>query len=1018
MSLLNRQRTRTMEVADHTNTEKSELSKAARLVMLGDRIVACNGHALTLFDAGRDDVLGRSLLDFSAPTQPDGTPSASALAEKLEGVDADFGEPFHWTCQLSSGSTFPVLTVVGSTTIRGQNFTQLLLFSDKIGGRAAGKADGPASALERSKDAILITNISGVITYVNPAFEEIYGYDAAEILGQDPGILNAGLQPKEIYDELWKTIQTKEAVSAEIINKTKTGQLIQVDATNNPILNAEGEIVGILSLHRDITVRKLNEERLRAAYSDLERRVARQVILLGESNVLRRELSEELERARQRLKRRDLQIRHSFQVAKAFAAASDLVDLYEIAVARFREFFGYYHVRLFHMDAQQGDLELVAATETVEQQPVEEGYRVLLGEGVVGEAAESGAVILVADSASDPSWQLDSTLPDTKCELAVPLFIGDDLFGVIDLHSEALGSFGEEEIRFLESLGGLLARAILNLQVRTELSERLLELSRLQLMFSREGSLEHRSYKGVPPEGYRLPGSADRFTSPPLEGDAIDSRSGVLAGRSRDSEKGVIAAPMSVRGEIIGALEIMADPAQPLSDEDRELLESITVPVAEALESARLLEQTRKHALEMGVVAQVSAAASTILDAEKMLQTVVTLTRERFDLNHVAVFVLEDDTLFQVALATDAGETGMEEAPVELELADATSFISRAAQKGEPVNLPDVGTEYQEPSGLWPAEIRSVLAIPLLVGDETLGVIDLRSNTVDRFTEDEVRIHTTLAAQVAVALKNAYLYANQLETAEKLREVDRLKTEFLASMSHELRTPLNSIIGFADVLLEGIDGPLTVRTREDVSLIRDSGQHLRTLIGDMLDLSKIEAGMMELRYEEVDLAGVAREMIANTKSLAHGKNLVVEYRLDPNLESIEVDRTRFKQILLNLMGNAVKFTEEGSVTLSIQDQNENLLVGVSDTGIGIKVEDMPLVFEQFRQIDGDLTVQRGGTGLGLPISRRLVELHRGEMWVESEPGEGSTFWFTIPKKKPRPRKKRTGTSPFTRPFDE
>jgi signal transduction histidine kinase len=484
---------------------------------------------------------------------------------------------------------------------------------------------------------------------------------------------------------------------------------------------------------------------------------------------------------------------------------------------------------------------------------------------------------------------------------------------------------------------------------------------------------------------------------------------------------------MSVRGEVIGALEIVDDPAQPLSDEDRELLESITVPVAEALESARLLEQTRKHALEMGVVAQVSAAASTILDAEKMLQTVVTLTRERFDLNHVSVFVLEEDTLFQVALATDDGDggpatddgdRGLEEAPVELELTNADSFISRAVQSGQPVNLANVGTEYQEPSGIWSAETRSVLAIPLLVGQETLGVIDLRSNTINRFTEDEVRIHTTLAAQVAVALKNAYLYANQLETAEKLREVDRLKSEFLASMSHELRTPLNSIIGFADVLLEGIDGPLTDRMQEDVTLIRDSGRHLRTLIGDMLDLSKIEAGMMELRYEEVDLADVAREMVANTRSLAHGKNLEVEYRLDPNLDAIEVDRTRFKQILLNLMGNAVKFTEEGSVTLSIQDQNENLLVGVSDTGIGIKVEDMPLVFEQFRQIDGDLTVQRGGTGLGLPISRRLVELHRGEMWVESEPGAGSTFWFTIPKKKPRPRKKRTGTSPFTRPFEE
>ena len=189
--------------------------------------------------------------------------------------------------------------------------------------------------------------------------------------------------------------------------------------------------------------------------------------------------------------------------------------------------------------------------------------------------------------------------------------------------------------------------------------------------------------------------------------------------------------------------------------------------------------------------------------------------------------------------------------------------------------------------------------------------MDLQSNIRNRFSEDDIRIHTTLATQVAVAWKNAKLYAEQLETAKRLRQVDRLKTEFMASMSHELRTPLNSIIGFSDVLLEGMDGTLTERMTEDVTLIRDSGRHLRELISEILDMSKIEAGMMELRYGTLDVGQIAREIIANARSLIYNKDIDVQLQLDPKLTRIEADRTRLLQILYNLMSNAIKFTNEG-----------------------------------------------------------------------------------------------------------
>jgi signal transduction histidine kinase len=198
---------------------------------------------------------------------------------------------------------------------------------------------------------------------------------------------------------------------------------------------------------------------------------------------------------------------------------------------------------------------------------------------------------------------------------------------------------------------------------------------------------------------------------------------------------------------------------------------------------------------------------------------------------------------------------------------------------------------------------------------------------------------------------------------------------------------------------------------EDVTLIRDSGRHLRELISEILDMSKIEAGMMELRYDIVSLSQVAKEIVASARSLTHPKDIEVHLELDPKLKDIEADRTRLVQILLNLMGNAVKFTNSGTVKLVLEDAGENVYFAVEDTGIGIHEKDIPIIFEQFRQIDGSLTRKAGGTGLGMPISKSLVELHGGEMAVQSTPGVGSVFSFTLPKQKPFTQRRPTGPLP-------
>jgi signal transduction histidine kinase len=439
-------------------------------------------------------------------------------------------------------------------------------------------------------------------------------------------------------------------------------------------------------------------------------------------------------------------------------------------------------------------------------------------------------------------------------------------------------------------------------------------------------------------------------------------------------------------------------------------LESISVQVAEALESARLLEQTQKNAVDMETVAQVGAAASTILRTQELLQTVVDLTQERFGLYYVSVFALDEHEGILTKLSGTQMPVPSEEstATTTIKLNREHSLIAISGRTKGPVIANDVINDPNYFPVSFLPDTRSEMVIPLIVGDEVLGVLDLQSDVPNRFGEDDLRIHTTLAAQVAVAWKNALLYAEQLETAKRLREVDRLKSEFMASMSHELRTPLNSIIGFSDVLLEGIDGDLNERMVEDVTLIRDSGRHLRELISEILDMSKIEAGMMDLRYDVVDVSQVAKEIIANTRSLSFAKHIDVRLDLDPKLDKIEADRTRLIQILLNLMSNAVKFTNEGSVSLIIKDGGEDVLFSIEDTGIGIDERDIPIIFEQFRQIDGSLTRKAGGTGLGMPISKSLVELHGGEMEVQSKPGVGSVFSFTIPKLRPSDNKQTTG----------
>ncbi|NOH04039.1 MAG: hypothetical protein HND47_19750 [Chloroflexi bacterium] len=254
--------------------------------------------------------------------------------------------------------------------------------------------------------------------------------------------------------------------------------------------------------------------------------------------------------------------------------------------------------------------------------------------------------------------------------------------------------------------------------------------------------------------------------------------------------------------------------------------------------------------------------------------------------------------------------------------------------------------------------------------------------------------------QVSIHLEAMRLTEELRKRAAELKELDRLKSAFLANMSHELRTPLNSILGFTDVMLEGLDGKLTEYMDTDLRLIQKNGQHLLHLINDVLDMAKIESGRMNLHAEMFKVHTVLDEVVGITSALASEKNLAlfIEEDSDRNVE-IYADSTRIRQVLINLVNNAIKFTEKGRISVCVKPmEGARVLVTVKDTGLGIPADHLEAIFQEFTQVDSSTTRKAGGTGLGLPISRRLVEMHGGRLWAESSgvDGEGSAFHVELP----------------------
>ena len=471
--------------------------------------------------------------------------------------------------------------------------------------------------------------------------------------------------------------------------------------------------------------------------------------------------------------------------------------------------------------------------------------------------------------------------------------------------------------------------------------------------------------------------------------------------------KGFLAAPLVVSGVWLG--HVLAVYQQNIYFNTSEVRRMMTLigQAAVAIQNLHLLEETRLRNEELAAINSVIAAASRSLELNEMLQEVLAKALEtvNFQTGLISLVRPENHELYLAvhqnlpdAISQKLTVSGLDGTLCDLVYRSGQTMSIRDMADSAPIDV----------SGLITLGLRSYLGAPLVSKGQILGTICIFGQQPEPNNELKLSMIQAVGQQVGAAIENARAYELSQKAVEEMREVDRLKSQFLANMSHELRTPLNSIIGFSRVILKGIDGPINEVQEQDLGAIYNSGQHLLNLINDVLDLSKIEAGKMELSFEDqVNLNDLIQSVMSTVTGLVKDKPIKLIKDLDPNLPVIRADPVKVRQILINLFSNAAKFTETGFITISAHPQTgpngkPEVRLKVTDTGPGIAPEDQAKLFQPFSQVDASLTRKTGGTGLGLSICRHLVEMHHGQIGLESEVGKGSTFYFTLPVASPDP----------------
>ena len=774
--------------------------------------------------------------------------------------------------------------------------------------------------IDRTDNAVFITDPRGVIQYVNPGFEKVYGYKAEEVLGNTPRIIKSGLIPNEQYKDFWKTLLDGGTITGEITNRAKDGRLLYISGTNSPILDENGKILGFLSVHQDISERKKSEEALEKSEADLRALFAamEDVVIVVDKNGryeriaptnpgrLVRPPSELLGKLMHEVMDKATADRFVAAIQQTLATSEKVQLEYELPVGNESYWF------LANLTKLDEDKVFWVARDITERKKSEEELR---------KSQEQYA--LAAEGANDGLWDWDIANNEIYYSPRWKSMLGYEV-------NELTNGFADWERLIhpddhdyaINALDDYLTNKADTYDVEIRLHHK-----NGDWIWIRDRGKALRDASGM---AIRMAGSHSDITQRKIAEESLRRRNDYLAASS-----------------------------------------------------------------EIGKI------VTSTLDLNTIFTRTVNLIIDRFSFYHASIFIVEE-TGFNIALRESTGIAGaeMKRNRHMLPINDK-SVVGKVAQNGQAVIVNDVHADPTHKFNPLLPETRAEAAIPLRVGNRVIGAIDIQSKIAGAFTEDEIAVMQTLADQIAVAIDNARSFELSQQAVMEMREIDRLKSQFLANMSHELRTPLNSIIGFSRVILKGIDGPVTELQQQDLTAIYNSGQHLLGLINDILDLAKIEAGKMELAFDEVNIADIANSVLSTMSGLVKDRPIQLKRVIEPNLPTVRADAIRVRQVMINLLSNAAKFTEEGDIVVDVSlkpgpiGRNE-IQVSVTDTGPGISKQDQEKLFQAFSQVDDSPTRKTGGTGLGLSICQQLINMHGGRIWVDSEVGRGSTFYFTLP----------------------
>jgi GAF domain-containing protein len=803
-----------------------------------------------------------------------------------------------------------------------------------------------------------------------------------------------------------------------------------------PLVKAD-QVVGVISIYRD-EVRPFT-----AAQVELVKSFADQAVIAMQNARLFNDTREALERQTA-----------TAEILRIIAASpSDTQPVFEAIARSAQKLLGAHYANVARL---VGD-ELHLAAHTGASPTADELLRKLfpakvVGQGALGKAVLSKEAVCVTDVETDPAYSASfregARERGYRSLLAVPMLRDGASIGTIAVTRREPGPFTDHQIGLLKTFADQAVIAIENVRLFNETKEALEQQTAISevlrvissspadvqpvldavaeraakicdavdaQIFLREGDdMKHVARFGPMPIGVEI-GDAR-----PLNRDWVAGRA-VLEGRpihiedllavpreeypvshelrDRAGHRTLLSMPLMRERKGLGAISLRRMEVRPFTDKQIALLRTFADQAAIAIENVRLFNETKQALEQQKASADVlSVISSSIADTKPVFDKILESCQRLFAGRNVGINVVGDDGQIHIGAYKGYGREELErdfKVPLSMESGSGAAILQRKVVHYPDCDAPDVPDYVRR--GRTIAGNRSLLFAPMMWEGKGIGAILVGRPVVGAYSEKEIALLKTFADQAAIAIQNARLFREIQEKSAQLEVANQHKSEFLANMSHELRTPLNAIIGFSEALSERMFGELNDKQADYLNDIHESGRHLLSLINDILDLSKIEAGRMDLEVSTFSLPDALSNAMTLIRERAQRHAIELGLEMDPRLGEFRADERKFKQIMLNLLSNAVKFTPDGGrVDVCARQDTDKIEVAVKDTGIGIAPQDQALVFEEFRQVGRDNLRKAEGTGLGLALTKRFVELHGGAIRLESTPGKGSTFTVSLP----------------------